>query len=1384
MKRLSYIKNVRENVQQIIVLFFLFFLTQATFGQDPPFRFSHLDIEDGLPDNYIFDMHTDKLGFLWIGTSNGLSRYDGYSFKTYTHSVGDSTSISGNIIKSIKEDSEGYLWLGIIGGALCRFDPVTEQFRSYKYIKENSMEGDDVTSIIFDEAENFWMGTFSCGFQYFDRSTEKFTRFNINDNLNSSTDGYLKNTVHTLIEDKGDPNMMWIGCGQGLYLFDKITQKLEPVPLFVNGRKYTEAAINHIYMENPNELWVSTWGIGIGKFDIEKKEWIFYIPDEKRYNAEEVFSNVIDKIERKSEDEFWVCSEDQGLFIFNKEKEQFTKIENNPLDPYSILSNKVNGIYQDRENRKWVFNYQKGISLLDPANQNFQYFDLQNETACGDKEAIVFDFATDEFSGNLFVTTIMCEQLFVFDKNKKLISSKPFNDFPTSEESYHILIDKKGLVWLAGGTNNGETPSLFTYNLSTNLLEPFKHPDLETVPIHSYKLTDIFQDEDQNIWISTYNGGIIKIDHQKDKIQQLISSEKLPNVIDEATEIQDLLLSKSGKIWMGTLRKGVFSLDPLTQKLKHYPKNDDPQNGLRSNRILTLEEDIQGRIWVGLSSTGIQIIDPDKEKDFIVESYQSVDGLPNEQIWKFIRDHDGNIWMTTQYGLCRFDEATKTFIQYTQTNGIKDPIFFKKGACVTPDGTLFFGQANEFFSISPKKITNNLKAPNLAFTSIKVLEKDFQLEKALNHTDEIKLQYDQNFFTINFAVLNFGNYKKNGYKFKLEGYDQDWNFHTGDKNFANYTKVPPGHYTFKVMGAQENIWTEKPISISIVISPPFWKTWWAYLLYGLAAFALFQWFNQFQLKRKLAQQEADRLKELNEAKTKLFNNITHELRTPLTVILGSVNRAKRLNRNLNGQEVSMIKDNGEHLLNLINQVLDMGKLDAGAMSVDYYWEDIITFLRYITNSFETLADEKNVNLIFEAYPESCQGFFDKEKLTIILSNLLSNAIKFTNEYGKVSVFVKIKEPISDAFKDGHGNEKGLPRILEIRVKDSGIGIKEDKLPFVFDRFYQVSTELSTEEFNVRNANGTGIGLSLCKELVTLIKGQISVKSKVNKGTEFKIELPLLIQQDIVRNASSEKREGIPVVLLVEDNPALVQYIAAGLHSHFQLVIENNGKTGLKKALDVIPDVIISDVVMPEMDGLTLCQKIKEDSRTSHIPVILLTAKIGQDAKMEGLKSGADAYLTKPFDEKELLLRIHNLIEQRNQMRAYYILESGLGENSNPISKVSSASKSEGEHIFLDKIKQIIESQIENPKFSVSSLSKEIGLSHTQLHRKLVALTGQPPIKLMKSMRMKKAKELLISTSLTISEIAYQIGFTDPSYFSKSFKSETGTSPKDYRQNMG
>jgi signal transduction histidine kinase/DNA-binding response OmpR family regulator len=614
----------------------------------------------------------------------------------------------------------------------------------------------------------------------------------------------------------------------------------------------------------------------------------------------------------------------------------------------------------------------------------------------------------------------------------------------------------------------------------------------------------------------------------------------------------------------------------------------------------------------------------------------------------------------------------------------------------------------------------------------------------------------------------------------LEGYDEQWRT-AGLEHTATYSKVSPGEYTFRVRGASlRGEWgPEKEVSISI--SPPWWATWWAYVLYALVGISLLYWVYAFQVNRKLEKAEAQRLKELDEVKTRLYTNITHEFRTPLTVISGMADQMEADPQAWLGQGLKMIKRNANRLLELVNQMLDLSKLESGKMLLNLQQGDIITHLKYLVESVHSLAAAKNIRLHFYAEQEAMLMDFDAEKLQQVMMNLLSNAVKFTPEGGDVYINIRRKE------KEAQHN----PPFLQVRVRDNGPGIPEEQLPFIFDRFYQL------DDASTRQNEGSGIGLALVRELLRLMGGEVSVKSKPGE-TEFTIEWPIrnesaaqsfsetqqaiadqpIAETRVILNENSEimVQGNKPLVLLIEDNADVVAYLASCLEENYVIQVGKDGQEGIEIALENVPDLVITDVMMPYKDGFEVCATLKSDQRTSHIPIIMLTAKADMESKLEGLEKGADAYLAKPFHKRELNIRIRKLLELRQKLQQRY---RSLSEDQQGTSSTLSENPSTEER-FIQKLKILVETQLDNPDFSVEHFCREIGMSHSQLHRKMTALTGLSPNRFIRFVRLNKAKVLLQNGDTSIAQVAYLTGFNDPSYFGRMFKKEYGITPLEWK----
>ena len=889
-----------------------------------------------------------------------------------------------------------------------------------------------------------------------------------------------------------------------------------------------------------------------------------------------------------------------------------------------------------------------------------------------------------------------------------------------------------------------------------------------------------FADDSNRLWVGTPKGLYI-LDGDKEFFKY-IDLDSFPRYsVNFDFWIKEIHFSQNSLAWLITT-DGLYSYDLETGIIEQH--GADPAKGdiLAGSIINCFYEDNSGTVWVSVLDCGLSRYNPLTRE---IRIFTTEDGLPNNVVQSIVGDEkNGAVWLSTMNGLSRFDIEKEQCTNFSVRDGLQGLLFGERRGLKTRDGYIFFTGHNGVTYFHPDSFPSYSITPRLHFTDFRYVNRPIEQSErwkfttAANNGEALHLKHNQNSISIGYTGIQYDDPFKNNYSYTLENFSDEW-FDVGNQRTAQFSSLKPGEYTFKVKAANRHgVWTDEPLSLRILIAPPWWATLYAYLAYLLLG-AIMIWQGGHYLKQRTLSKEREAVrKRSDEAKMQFFTNVSHELRTPLTVISGMADQLDPEKR-----ETYLIKKNTQILQDLVGQILDLRKLDAGTLKVNFVQGDIMSYLRYVCEIFEVSAAQKDINLSCHG-PASFVMDYDPEKLMRIVSNLLSNAIKFTPSGGKIELDV-----IVDQDKD--------PEEFMLNIRDSGIGIREEALEQIFERYYQVE-QTGNESDPVRSgtywssgAGGTGIGLAIVKEYTGLLGGKVSVKSRPGEGTTFRVHLPVTRtapftdtpDQISLPNIKKESQEflaennhsddDLPIVLIVEDNADVAGYIESCLQGSYQTYKASNGKKGIDAALEHMPDVVISDVMMPELGGFELCNILKTDLRTSHIPVILLTAKADMDSKITGLSAGADAYLVKPFNKTELLVRLEAAIALREKLRLRY--------STLTIPETPADDQMTREDEFIQRVQQTIQDHLDESEFSTGSLAEECSMSERQLQLKVKALTGKTPVLLMRTMRLQKASSLLLNPDLRVSEIAYDVGFTDPAYFSRVFTSEFGVSPSEWRR---
>lgn len=1369
----------------IVVITIILLKTSLVFAQPSHYGFSHITINQGLSNNQVTCIIKDRKGFLWFGTGRGLSRYDGYSFKIFKHNPSDTSTLVDNFINSLTEDADGRIWVKTRTG-INIYDPKSDQIHRNQtsILKQYGIRDPNIVDIIKGRDGMYWFVSEKKGF--FAYSSQKKSVRYIAHRSNDSTSIH-ESPISTLAEDsKGN---LWI-----LY-FDGVLQKVSSSTFkvtyqnnFLQKNLKRSKFYFSLYIDNDDDLWIhDSDASGVFNFKTGSQEFVALntVSNPIRLN-----SNIIRRIVQDSKGLIWVATDHGGINIIDKKKESVQYLLNNVDNAKSLSQNSINSMYKDDDGIIWIGTFKKGINYYHEDIFRFAHY----KHFASDPTSLPFDdinkFIEDE-QGNIWIATNGGGLLY-FNREENTFKQYRHSPLNSSSLSNDVIVglamDGNKNLWIGtyfGGLDKFDGKSFLHY----------KHDANNSKSIADDRIWEILEDSKKNLWIGTFDKGLDIFNRDKNEFIHYRNGDI--NSI-QSQFISSLIEDKDKNIWIGTAY-GLDILNLESGRFIHYGHDSKNSNALSHNNVTSLLEDSRGLVWIG-TREGLNYFNKDTRK-FSVLTKES--GLPDNAVVAILEDDNHNLWVSTPNGLSNIvieqkatPELKFTFRNFDEHDGLQGNEFNSGSAYKTRYGELMFGGANGFNIFKPGDVKLNLKIPAIIISDFQIFTKSIHVHEKMNgrvilnqsiiDTKEVVLNDNENMLTFEFAALNYLHPEKNNYAYIMEGFNREWLKTDGLNRRATYTNLDPGTYVFRVKASNnDGIWNEKGTSIRIIILPPFWKSKWAYAFYVafIAVFILTVFFLYKQLviaperlTLRLEQEriESERKHELDLLKIKFFTNVSHEFRTPLTLILTPLeNILKNLeNGNLRNQ-LELVHRNARRLLNLVNQLLDFRRIEMQEFKLNSSEGDIISCIRETAYSFSDLSEHKSINFTFHASVAVLETFFDQDKLEKILFNLLSNAFKFTPEGGSVSVEIAL------GYYD-HEKQTDLKR-LEIKVKDSGIGIPTDKLELIFERFFQ--NEMPKNIIN----QGSGIGLAITKEFVRLHSGTITADSEVGNGSVFTVYLPIAeitsltstydLSHEEIQAVNQLNKDSVtfdnkkPLLLLVEDNEDFRFYLKDNLKQTYHVAEAKNGNEGWRQAFTLIPDLIVSDIMMPEMDGIQLCKKIKKDTRTSHIPVILLTARSAEEQKIEGYDIGASDYVTKPFNFEILQSRIRNLILQEEHGRKVRRKQIDISPSKMEITSLDQK--------LIQKAVKLVENNISKSEFSVKDLSHELGMSRVNLYKKLMALTGKSPIEFIRVIRLKRAAQLLKESQLNISEIAYQLGFNNPRYFTQYFKEEYGVLPSEY-----
>lgn len=1355
-------------MKYVVLLLMLLIYSKASFSQAlaDKLRFYLIDTEDGLSNNTINSFAQDSVGFVWIGTTEGLNRYDGRHFTVYRNELNDSSSLSYNYIQQMYASGDGKLWISTDGG-LDIYDTHTETYRHYNqehglvdnsvnsviagpdstmiigvyrggihlldangkfaYLRHESdnpfsLSSDEISCIAMQGDTILWAGTYDGGLNKVRLKDRKVTRIPF-----GRENTFTSVTVNALyIDFEGN---VWVGTKEGMHVITAKGDTLSMSSSSIEEEGLSDDEVLCFQEDGMGNIWIGTRNGGLNIINIQSFleqptntpcQWFL-----ARDDGESVYNRTVSAIMRDRAGDMWIGTS-TGVNFVNPRGENIIRITRNPASAQTLMHNRISALEKGDDGKIWVGTDGGGLDLFDPKTGKYQHFYHNN---------------TDTLSLS--------------------------NDYVLS-----LKQDSKGRLW--AGTYQGGINHMDRAN------KTFRHY-LQGEISNGSDVRCILEDADETIWVGTNRGGLY---YYRESTDSFIFVDTLGHI-----DIRDILQTSDGGLWLATFGSGIYYYHPKNNIIKIYNTSNTP--GLPTDIIFCLAQTQPDEIWAGTRYGGLIKLHIASGK---ISTYTEKDGLSNNTINSIIPDNNNKLWLGTSSGITRFCLSTKKISSMVPFKNLQYDEFNIGAALRTDNGSLYFGSNKGLITFDANKVLTPQPASPIILTGLRVFNKSVTvasdddkslLDRALFYKDTLVLNYNHTLFSIDYNALKYPFSEDVSYTYKLENYDNQW-IEAGNAGTANFSNIPPGEYVFKVKTNSifgENGQVSK--ALTIIITPPFWKTWPAYVIYVFACCAIFYGASKYyagriKLKNSLLFEKKQRQLEhtINEERLRFFTSFSHELKTPLTLILAPIE--DMLHQPNPHKGLKMVYKNAQFLLQLINKLLELRKSETGLNQLNIGQYDIHILLSNWTESYQSLANHKKVRLSYQTAEGSTFIWCDEEKMHIVVNNLLSNALKFTQKGGEVSV--RLFTNHSHVF---------------IEVKDNGIGISEKVLSNIFHWYFSAD--------QVKKAQGTGIGLALSKKLVELHHGEITVDSQLQKGSSFLVSIPLHKEQSHANNTVCDQ-ENIPipeqsfllpegefaissevydqrvihtseskeVILLIDDHPDIIQYLKGLLSEDYHIISAEDGQKGLKKACHYIPDLIISDIMMPAKNGIDLCKALKQTVATTHIPVVLLSAKDSVDSYKAGFEEGADAYITKPFNSQLLLIRIRSLLKQREQLRKYFS-NQGTSEVSN---KEANSPLFRREKRFLEDLENAIYSKLESNNTNVEEIAQMMGMSRTSLYRKIKSLTGKNINEYIRMVKLNKAVKLMKEDGLPVSQAAFQVGFNNLKYFRKLFKEQFGKLPSE------